>query len=449
MGVLDSQFSLPTAGAIPDQTVNYTLPDSNTLVNEGFAAVKNRYSGVGPFSSLNVGAPSFATLGANYQLGTISPSSPYLSTAAAVAKQPTNNAASAKQINNAVGSNGGTDDTHKIRLWSYVDDVEVLFENMPTVQEQRSADYEPLAIVQMPGEFQKYIRTKSTIWTINATFVCRTTEEATARYNELSTLRGWLMPYFGTNLSATDKALLGAPPPVLGFSGWRGLVGEVPVVITAVNWSWPKEVDWIPTSIVDPTSDSTGRVIPFPTVMEVTISLLESFSPNQFSNFNLDSFKNGDMIGAFSSQSVVRSSATVAEASVTPVSIPVSSTAGGGRGFVNPDTVKPPITVAEVNNNQPSSPTVTPSVPAAPSTTELAAIKQDKIDTLTSQIATTNTRLAGQNTAVAQYTSLISTETDPTIRSSLQFKLQTAQQNSQYFSNELATQQAALNALQA
>ena len=318
---LDKAFSLPKLSNTPDSLVNYAVPSTDTLVNEGFAAVQSKFGGVGSFNSLNVGAPSFVELGASYALGTVPSTDLYYGTAASVVTGITDSTASATQIRDATGDTAGIDNNdHMVKLVSTLDPADiVLFTVMPEVSEARTAEYEPLAASQMPGEFQKYKGTKATTWQVTAKFTCRTRKEAFTQFSNLQLLRTWVMPYFGERQSG-DR--LGSPPAVLKFSGWRGLVGPVPVVIQSLNWQWPPDCDWIPTGELD----DSKREIPFPTVMTVQIQLVESFSATQFNNFDLLAFGSGDMIGAYSS---------VPTKSVGSVAEPVTPQAGAGRGVLN------------------------------------------------------------------------------------------------------------------
>lgn len=300
MGLLDKAFSLPKLSGsanVSDQLVSYAVAPTSTLINESFSAVTSRFGGVGSFNSLNVGAPSFAQLGASFSLGAIGQASSYFGAASSLTTGVSTSSATASQINEATGGQavaGNTD--HMVKLVSMINREEVVaFEVMPEVTESRQAEYEPLAASQMPGEFQKYKGTKSTSWQINATLTCRTKNEAFFNLKSLGLLRSWVMPFFGENQRGLR---LGAPPPVLEFSGWRGLVGAVPVVITQVNWTWPKDCDWIPTG----DTDDNGREIPFPTVMNLQISVVESFSAEQFNNFDLEMFRAGRMIDAYGEQ---------------------------------------------------------------------------------------------------------------------------------------------------
>lgn len=191
------------------------------------------------------------------------------------------------------------DKSHLFTLTEIVpdgEDIVLEFLVLPEVTESRSVGYEPVQPAQFPGAFQKYKGTESVQWTVNAILISRTTAEATVNLKNVNMLRGWTMPFFGENTAAMFPGKLGAPPPVLRFKGLReSMIGEVPVVITSLNWSWPRDVDYIPA--VSP--DGTASNVPFPTVISVTINLVESFSTTEFNQFDLDSYRMGDMIGAY------------------------------------------------------------------------------------------------------------------------------------------------------
>lgn len=277
MGLLDKAFSLPTLGGgnVADSLVNYTVANAGTILNESFAAVTAKFGGVNAFSALGVAAPSFAALG--------------------LTDTPTSVEATAAQINaSGAGSPNAESTNHIVKLVQADDDAYlVAFSVMPEITEDRTAEYEPLAAAQMPGEFQKYKGTKATTWQINATLICRTREEAATNYRYIGNLRAWTLPYFGEN----QASKLGAPPPVLWFSGWRSLVGRVPVVMLSANWVWPKDCDWIPTG-----ETFEGEEIPFPTVMNISIRVVEAFAASEMNAFDLEMFRAGDMVNGWGLQ---------------------------------------------------------------------------------------------------------------------------------------------------
>lgn len=289
---------LSGGGSVSDSVISYATAPVSQLLNEGYAKVQSTFRSVGNFVALSAKSPSFAALGSvNGAIGELTALNPIPGLASAAANINTASGTAA-QINLNNGSNTGSTTSHKVMLVATDADggSRVEFDNMPEVNEVRTAEYEAISAPQMPGEFQKFRGTKSTQWTIVGTFIARTREEAKRNYFYLNTLRGWTMPYFGQNQDVF-AGKVGAPPPVIKFSGWRNLVGSVPVVVTGVNWNWPKECDWLPSGVVDPES---GQEIPFPTVMNVSVMLVESFSAQQFNGFDLVAFRNGRMISAFS-----------------------------------------------------------------------------------------------------------------------------------------------------
>jgi hypothetical protein len=353
MGLLDSVLGgLPRLGSATttavgsSSTINYSLAPVTTLVNEGYAKVNTTFGGTGPFTKMNDSAPSFAELGvARLGLPNLGPrlgqatsgtGSPYdqVAGAEAVKLLRPESGVTAAGVRESVGeSEAPADESHKVRLIAPESSgaaeggtgvLEVVFDVMPEVTEVRSAEYEPVSPSQLPGEFQKYKGTKSTQWNITGRLTASTKEEAARNYRYIGALRGWTMPYFGELQRRNFRNLLGAPPPVLTFSGWRGLVGPIPVVLTQINWNWPQEVDWLPTGI----TDDVGQEIPFPAVMNVTINLVESLSPTQFNSFDLVAFRDGRMVDAYRPGSGSADSVSVSE----PV---------GGQSVVTNSTVTP------------------------------------------------------------------------------------------------------------
>jgi len=328
--------SLPTGvgSLVSDKLISYGTAPVKNLVDESFASIEGTFGTIkkSSFSKLNVSAPTFETLGIasaygySYDgiggaLNTKLPQS-VLDIANSIPKEYQSlefpSAAgifggglfgdvTASDIN-ASGASANSDDTnHLVKLVSSLDSNEfVILKVMPDISEQRNVEFESVHASQMPTEFQKYKGTKSTTWQITATFVSRTTTEATEHYQYLTLLRSWTLPHFGANQENNTR---GAPPPILYFSGYRDLVGKVPTVLTGVNWSFPHECDWIPTTNVD----SNGKQVPFPVVMTVQINLTESYSPVQVNSFDLAEFKMGYTDRAFSG--VVPESSEAAEPS--------------------------------------------------------------------------------------------------------------------------------------
>ncbi len=323
MSLLGSLFNLPSVPKLDlpkldTKVMSYSTASPQKLIDESYTHVNNVFGGTGPFTTLGTNIPTFTELSSSTFLGNVDPLNPFAGigmselTKFSTAESPF----TASQVRESVGGDSTTEDNyHKVKLVSDVqysaetalidlgglnfepyNQMEVVFDIMPEVSENHDVAYEALSPSQLPGEFQKYKNTSSTKWTITGQFTARTREEAYKNYVYLQTLRTWTKPYFGEKQDQQFPNKLGAPPPIVMFSGWRGLVGRVPTVITSIQWNWPNSCDWIPTGLLD---DETNREIPFPTVMNVTINLVETFSPNQFNNFDLVSYHYGDMVNAW------------------------------------------------------------------------------------------------------------------------------------------------------
>jgi len=291
-----------------------SLGSVSTKVQEGMTSVKEKFSGAGPFRKLSAGPDSITTAVAK---NTVKKSEAATLDSAGVdaaleasrleAEDAfTSNAVTDEEAQQALLASGEPnvsaadlkssspviDDSHKIRLVQINSpDISVIFRVMPEVFESRTMEYEAVAPPQAPAAFQKYKGTSSVQWTVNATLTCRTTPEATENLNIMNRLRGWSMPYFGVNTAAKYPGQIGAPPPVLRLSGFRQqMIGPVPVVMTSLNWTFPQDVDYIPARSVEGVPN-----IPFPTVMKVTIQLVESFSTDEFNGFDLEEFFTGRM----------------------------------------------------------------------------------------------------------------------------------------------------------
>ena len=103
----------------------------------------------------------------------------------------------------------------------------------------------------------------------------------------------------GGSAGSTDLRFLGAPPDVLyltAYSDSRDMGGKldkptninrVPVVITAFSLTYPNDVDYIPTT------DNQ----PFPIIMTLTLSLVESNSPREMEKFDLQKYRQGLLPG--------------------------------------------------------------------------------------------------------------------------------------------------------
>ena len=304
MGLLDSAFNLPTVSSISSSlssaavpSVSYAVGNAATKISEVASSTLSTMGSIGPFSKLGASLPSFSSMKASAMKADSTLSG---GTGALVSQQIASDQAalegqaSASSVKAAAGADSTLTSDHLISLSDGA--VTLEFDVMPEVIESRTVSYEPVAPAQFPGAFQKYKGTDSVQWTLNVTLIARNTDEATKNLVYLNELRGWTMPYFGDNTGRAFPTKLGAPPPVLTLKGLRKyIIGPVPVVITSLNWNWPRDVDYLPTSSIG----DDGNPVPFPAVMSIAIQLVESFSTTQFNQFDLSAYKQGDLTKAF------------------------------------------------------------------------------------------------------------------------------------------------------
>jgi hypothetical protein len=192
---------------------------------------------------------------------------------------------------------GGGDNTEKFKakLTANAGGGEVIFTVMPTISESHSASYEPFGPAHHPGEILKYKSTPSRGWNVNVKLISRNAGEAAQNLRIINTLRSWTMPFYGTGTERSNSALLGAPPPILTFSAYGpNTIGPVPTVLENYSWTWPNDVDYIEADF-----NGDGVLTPFPVIIDLTLALKESWSPSEFSNFDIASYRRGDMNGAF------------------------------------------------------------------------------------------------------------------------------------------------------
>lgn len=107
------------------------------------------------------------------------------------------------------------------------------------------------------------------------------------------------VPVTAVSQQASGKKFLGAPPEVLYLTAYSSStntggimdkptnINKVPVVITNLSYSYPNDVDYIPTLDGEP----------FPIIMSISLSLVESHSANEFELFDIFKYRDGKLPG--------------------------------------------------------------------------------------------------------------------------------------------------------
>lgn len=191
-----------------------------------------------------------------------------------------------------LGAIGGGISKFGVKLVSKSSGESVFFRVMPTISESRAALYDDVMMPHHPGLIAKYNHSAPRTWSIGSIkLASRTIAEADENQQIINTLRGWLMPYYGSGTELSTPDMLGAPPDLLEFTAYGDHnIGAIPVVLENASWDWPNDVDWIHTS--------NGE--PFPVIMNIgTLALKEAWSPREYSGFDLAAYKQGDMFGAY------------------------------------------------------------------------------------------------------------------------------------------------------
>jgi hypothetical protein len=186
------------------------------------------------------------------------------------------------------------------RLKSFSNNALVAFKVSPDITETRSASYKSLDPIHLPGSIQVYTNTSPRTWSLGGLkLISRNAIEAEENLQTVNQLRSWMVPFFGaTNTQGVDgysSDLLGSPPEVLKFSAYSDVNGNsytnirnIPVVMTNLSIPYPTDVDYIKTS------ESNQ---PFPAIMNVEITIVETHSPREFSNFDLIKYRKGQLQG--------------------------------------------------------------------------------------------------------------------------------------------------------
>lgn len=170
---------------------------------------------------------------------------------------------------------------------------EIIFNVMPKISETRSIEFDQNTPLHHPGAIMKYKTTGARTWSLNGRFISRTRAEATTNRYYMNLIRAWAMPFYGTG-SAKNPIIskyLGAPPPVITMTAFGdSMIGPVKTVMTTYSWDFPDDVDYIDTLDGEP----------FPVIFNVNISLTETYSPAEYSAFDIMSYRRGDLSNSFS-----------------------------------------------------------------------------------------------------------------------------------------------------
>lgn len=219
------------------------------------------------------------------------------------------------KIRSLVPANTEQTNGYKVSLVSTLDPTRrFTFEITPTFSDARTANYTPLDVLHHPGQMQVYKSTESRNFQLQGKLISNTSAEAANNLYYINLIRSWVMPFYGTGTEADPetKKYFGAPPEVLWFSAYGKFHFEkIPVVLTGYSLAYDEQYDMIPaTTTTDEQPDlqlfnSDGRtLVPMPVIMAVTLDIRESYSPTEFSSFDLRQYRDGDLVSSFLSKEI-------------------------------------------------------------------------------------------------------------------------------------------------
>ena len=171
-----------------------------------------------------------------------------------------------------------------------IDTDGILFPYTPTISVSHSAQYSAVHPAHSNHMQHSYNASSVDSITVDGYFTANTADEARYVFAVLHFLRSAYKMFYGAD------ALRGTPPPVLRLSGYGPHnYNSVPVVLTQFTEIMPADRDMIEVPLASSPDAATKTMIP--TYLPVTMSLMPIYSKNQISNFSLQGFARGDLIG--------------------------------------------------------------------------------------------------------------------------------------------------------
>lgn len=166
----------------------------------------------------------------------------------------------------------------------------ILFPYTPTISVSHTAQYTGMHPTHSNYVQHSYNASSVDAISIDGYFTANNSDEARYVFAVLHFLRSAYKMFFG------NDSLRGTPPPVLRLSGYGPFnYNSVPVVLTNFTEIMSADRDYIEVPLASAPDSATKTMIP--TYMNVTMTLNPVYSKDQISNFNLEGFARGDLIG--------------------------------------------------------------------------------------------------------------------------------------------------------
>lgn len=160
----------------------------------------------------------------------------------------------------------------------------LVFPYTPTVFVTHTAAYDSMAPTHSNYPFRIYQNSQIDSITVTGTFTVENSREGEYWVAMQHYLRSVTKMAYGETSNA------GAPPPVVKFNGYGDYVfNNVPVVVNQFNYNLNPDVDYIKVDI-----GPNGSWVP--TMSEISVTLLPTYSRDTVNKFSLDTFVSGGYI---------------------------------------------------------------------------------------------------------------------------------------------------------
>jgi hypothetical protein len=160
----------------------------------------------------------------------------------------------------------------------------VIFNATPDMSEAGTVILVDIGDIRAAASIVFYMGSPSRAFSINAKFISRTAQEATANNTYLNTLKAWRMPVLGKG-----EGLGGAEPETLRLFAYGNVIRGIPVMIQSLNVEYSSEIDYINTK------DINGVAIWVPIIQNVSIVLKEVRSSDDLGSFIYADYKKGNL----------------------------------------------------------------------------------------------------------------------------------------------------------
>jgi len=166
----------------------------------------------------------------------------------------------------------------------------ILFPYTPTISVSHTASYTGMHPTHSNYVQHSYNASSVDAISIDGYFTANNADEARYVFAVLHFLRSAYKMFFGADANR------GTPPPVLRLSGYGPFnYNSVPVVLTNFSEIMSADRDYIEVPLASAPDSATKTMIP--TYMNMTMTLSPIYTKDQISNFSLESFARGDLIG--------------------------------------------------------------------------------------------------------------------------------------------------------